>query len=112
MVSVWTPQVVGGHGSAIVDIHLDPEPQARARTGCWRTLSSYLRFLPSRVVRVVKLWVSLGTGTLMLLLCSMTGRWARRTASCVLMVSTTVMYQHWESRYRRRSDARRATTEV
>lgn len=38
-----------------------PEPQARARWGCWSTLSSYLRFLPSRVTLVVELLVSLGT---------------------------------------------------
>ena len=44
--------------------------------GCWSTLSSYLRFLPSRVVRVVKLCVSLGT-TVKLGLCSMTGYKAR-----------------------------------
>ena len=84
-----------------VDIHLDPEPQARARTGCWRTLSSYLRVLHSRVVRVVKLRVSLGTGMLMLLLCSMAGRWARWTASCVVaVVETRVRYQYCESEAR------------
>jgi len=57
MMLVWMPR--GGwaemEAEAIADIHLEPEPQARARMGCWRTLSSYLRFLPSRVVRVVKL---------------------------------------------------------
>jgi hypothetical protein len=53
---VLEAQVVGESDSLLAeDIHLDPEPQARARRGCWRTLSSYFRFLLSRVVRVVKL---------------------------------------------------------
>jgi hypothetical protein len=53
---VLEAQVVGESDSVLAeDIHLDPEPQARARRGCWRTLSSYFRFLLSRVVRVVKL---------------------------------------------------------
>ena len=59
-----------------MNVHFEPEPHARARMGCWSTLSSYLRFFPSRVVRVVKLCVSLGT-TVKLGLCSMTGYKAR-----------------------------------
>jgi hypothetical protein len=54
--TVLVPQVKGENVNRLAeDIHLDPEPQARARKGCWRTLSSYFRFLLSRVVRVVKL---------------------------------------------------------
>lgn len=41
--------------------HLAPEPQALARSGCWITTNSYVNRLPSFVIRVMLLRVSLDT---------------------------------------------------
>lgn len=81
----WTPVcrcwVIVSHGVEILmgfsDIHLAPEPQALARSGCWMTSSSYSNSRPSLVMRLMLALVSLGTAMMLLGMLSDAGYWTR-----------------------------------
>ena len=46
-------------------LHLAPDPQALARSGCWMTSSSYVRCRPSLVMRFVDVFVSFETASML-----------------------------------------------